>query len=525
MRPRDIKPFVRTFRQVRRYLKTPFTPATAFEAVQRRMENRPQNFLSVARELVYGHSKSPYRALLLNAGCDYADLEAGVKRHGIEATLQTLKDAGVYVSLEEFKCKVPICRDGLTIEPDEADFDNPLRRQVSLEASTSGSRSAGVKVAYNWEFLAEEAANELLFYDCHGLLGAPLAFWLPVLPCVSGIHNLLMNIKYHKIPDRWFSQLETHNKSVSRKDRAAVDALLWSCRLMGYGVPRPEFAGVDAAEKVARWMAATGKKKGPCMVRTYASSAVRLIQAAIEKGIDVSGNVVFTGAEPLTPQRAAFIQSAKVKALTRYVATETGLIGASCKEATACDDMHIYMDRLAIIQRQRESMIGGHQVDSYLFTAMLTTAGKVMFNTELGDFGRLTVRPCDCVFGRLGMNVHVSEVRSHDKLTCEGMTLLGSQLDAAVWAVVQAAGGGPEDYQFWETQDDSGLARLEIAVSPMLGPLVETQFIDAVLTQLRAENISLTSGVWQQAGTLRLVRAQPHYTRGCKKLSIVKRPV
>ena len=31
MRPRDIKPFVRTFRQVRRYLKTPFTPATAFE--------------------------------------------------------------------------------------------------------------------------------------------------------------------------------------------------------------------------------------------------------------------------------------------------------------------------------------------------------------------------------------------------------------------------------------------------------------------------------------------------------------
>lgn len=523
MRPRDIKPMLQTAWGLRQYIQRPLTPQEAFDAVRQRMEHREQNFLSVARSLVYEHPNSPYRALLLRAGCEYGDLEASVRQHGIEPTLETLKNAGVYVSLEEFKSKTPICRDGLTIEASEADFDNPRKRRVSIQASTSGSRSKGVKVAYDWDFLAEEAANELLFYDGHGLLETPLAFWLPVLPCVSGIHNLLMNIKYHKIPEKWFSQLEPGNPNVSRENRIAVQSLLWCCRLLGYPVPRPEFAGVAEAEKVARWMETATKKKTPCMVRTYASSAVRLIQAAMDKGIDIRGSVVFTGAEPLTPRRAEFIRAAQVTPLTRYVATETGLVGASCKDADACDDMHIYLDRHAIIQRRRDTAIGSYAVDSYLFTSMLSTAGKVMFNTELGDFGRLTVRPCTCVFGRLGMNVHVSEVRSHDKLTCEGMTLLGSDLDAVVSQCVRQAGGGPDDYQFWETQDEGSTVRLKIAINPALGQLDEKQFIDTVLKKLRANNISLTSDLWEQADTLQLVRAQPEYSRGCKMLPIVKK--
>jgi phenylacetate-coenzyme A ligase PaaK-like adenylate-forming protein len=259
------------------------------------------------------------------------------------------------------------------------------------------------------------------------------------------------------------------------------------------------------------------------MVRTYASSAVRLIQVAIEKGIDISGNVVFTGAEPLTPRRASFIQSAGVKPLARYVATETGLIGASCKDRDLCDDMHIYLDRHAIIQRRRNTAIGNYAVDSYLFTSLLNTAGKVMFNTELGDFGQLTVRPCSCVFGQLGMNVHVAEVRSYDKLTCEGMTLLGSELDEVVAEIVHDAGGGPDDYQFRETQNESGMPRLLIAVNPDLHALDEKQFVETVLKKLRDKKITLTSQFWEQADTLHLTRAKPEYTRGSKMLPILKK--
>jgi hypothetical protein len=523
MRVRDIQSIFQTTVALHRYVRHKITRQEAFDGVKRRMENRQQNFLQTAREMVYAYSQSPYRALLLWAGCQYGDLETNVRRHGVEATLTKLKDAGVYVSLEEFKSKTPICRNGLTIEASETDFDNPLCHKVSILASTSGSRSKGVQVAYNWEFLNEEAENELLFYDGYGLLGIPLAFWLPVLPCVSGIHNLLMNIKYHKIPDTWFSQLQAGDANISRQNRTAINNILLCCKILRYPVPRPEFAGVDDAEKVARWVEAAAKKKGRCMVRTYASSAVRLIQAAIEKGIDISGNVVITGAEPLTPQRASFMRSAGVLPLTRYVATETGLLGASCKDGDICDDMHIYLDRHAVIQRRRNTAIGNYAVDSYLFASLLTTASKVMFNTELGDFGQLTQRPCNCVFGQLGMNVHVAHVRSSDKLTCEGMTLLGTELDGAVGETVREAGGGPDDYQFWETQNEIGMPRLVIAVSPDVQALDEKRFVQIVLKKLRDKNISLTSQFWEQADTLHLIRAKPEYTRGCKMLPIIKK--
>ncbi len=523
MRPRDLKFILQNVVALRRYAKRPLTRQEAFEAVRRRMENREQNFLQMARELVYAHPRSPYRALLLWAGCEYADLEASVRRDGLEQTLDRLKEAGVYVSLQEFKSRVPICRNELTVEACESDFDNPRRQKTSIQARTSGSRSKGVHVAYNWDFLEEEASNELLFYDDQGLRNVPLAFWLPTLPCTSGIHNLLMNLRYHKIPDKWFSQLQAGDANVSRRDRAALDNLLLCCRMLGYPVPRPEFVGVDEAEKVLQWLEATSKAKGPCMVRTYASSAVRLIRTAMERGADVSGNVVFTGGEPLTAQRASFIQSAGVKCFTRYVATETGLIGASCKDGAYCDDMHIYLDRHAIIQRRHRTAIGDHAVDSYLLTSMLRTACKVMFNTELGDFGQMEVRPCSCVFGQLGMNVHVAQVRSYDKLTCEGMTLLGSELDSVVADVVQEAGGGPDDYQFWETQNEIGMPRLVIAVNPDLRALDEKTFVQTVFNRLRGKNITLTSQVWEQADTLNLIRAKPEFSRGCKLLPILKK--
>lgn len=523
MRPRDVKLLFQTTLSLCRYIKPPLTSQEAFNAVKKRMESRDQNFLQVARELIYAYPDNPYRKLLLWAGCQYGDLEAHVRRHGLEPTLNVLRDAGVYVSLEEFKSHIPICRKGLTIESSVSDFDNPSARQASIQGSTSGSRSKGVQVAYTWDFLSEEAANKLLFYQGHGLLDAPLAFWLPMLPCVSGVHNLLMNIKYHKIPERWFSQLQTPNINVSRQNRTAVNNLLLSCRLLGYPVPQPEFVGMDEAEKVALWMNAAAKKNGSCVVRTYASSAVRLVQAAIDNGIDISGNVVFTGAEPLTPQRASYIRSAGVKPLTRYVAAETGLIGGSCIDGNHCDDMHIYLDRHAITQRRRNTTIGNHAVDSYLFTSLLKTAGKLMFNTELGDFGQFTVRPCSCVFGQLGMNVHVAQVRSYDKLTCEGITLLGSELEAVVAEAVHDAGGGPDDYQFWETQDNRGIARLIIAVSPDISGLDEKRFVETVLNKLRTKNITLTSQFWEQANTLQLVRAKPVYTQGCKLMPISKK--
>ena len=80
------------------------------------MAEREERFVTLARRLVYECPSSPYRRLLLWAGCGPGDLEAGVRQDGLEPTLQRLRDAGVRLSLEEFRSRIPILRPGLTIE-------------------------------------------------------------------------------------------------------------------------------------------------------------------------------------------------------------------------------------------------------------------------------------------------------------------------------------------------------------------------------------------------------------------------
>ena len=83
-----------------------------------------------------------------------------------------------------------------------------FRNGAGIAGATSGSRSAPMRVMYDWEFIAEEAAHERVLYEEHALFDAPWALWYPVLPGVAGIHNLLMSLQCGRPPERWFSQLD-----------------------------------------------------------------------------------------------------------------------------------------------------------------------------------------------------------------------------------------------------------------------------------------------------------------------------
>ena len=503
-----------------RYMKEPLTREAAIEAVRRRIEHRENNFLDLAKRLIYACAYSPYRRLLLWAGCDYPDLERSIRVKGLEKTLEALRDAGVFLTLEEFKSKNPISRKGLLIETGEGDFDNPYLRGRSLQGSTSGSRSKGTRVPYDWNFFAEEAADEILLNDAHGASEIPSAFWMPGPPSFSGIHNLLIHLKFRQPPLKWFSHLPDNMES-----RAAMTYLVWSCRLFGVSPPRPDFTEIKDAKRVARWMEGACKKYGRCAVRAFASSAVHIVQAAREHGIDIRGGLIFTGGEPLTERRYRYMQSAGVHAAPRYVSTETGLIGAGCPHRESPDSMHLCTDRLALIQRDRAVSKDAQTVPAFLFSTLSTHAGKVMLNAELGDFGKIDVRSCDCLLGRVGMKVHVSNVRSFDKLTGEGMTLVGSVLEDVIGELVERAGGRPDDYQFWESEEDDGLVRLTVAVSPNIQGLDEARFVEQILDKLRekGEGARIASQFWRQANTLRVVRAHPEMSKGFKILPIIKR--
>ena len=97
---------------LRGFLRHPITLEEAKAIVQRRMAEREENFLRLVRKGIFGYPKSPYLPLLKLAQCEMGDIENMVEAEGLEKTLRALREAGVYVTFEEFKGREPIVRNG-----------------------------------------------------------------------------------------------------------------------------------------------------------------------------------------------------------------------------------------------------------------------------------------------------------------------------------------------------------------------------------------------------------------------------
>ena len=101
-----------------RHLRRRITLPQAEEYIRTGLRDRAHNFLRIARDGIYGNPCSPYLSMLSLAGCEYGDLEASVHSNGLEPTLETLRNEGVYVTFEEYKGREPIVRSGKVIETD-----------------------------------------------------------------------------------------------------------------------------------------------------------------------------------------------------------------------------------------------------------------------------------------------------------------------------------------------------------------------------------------------------------------------
>lgn len=108
-----------------RFLYSPITLEQARATIQRRMLERENNFLRLLERGVYGYIRSPYLPLLRMADCSLGDIRNMVLTKGVEGTLHELRQAGVYISFEEFKGREPIIRNGQVSPVQPSDFDNP----------------------------------------------------------------------------------------------------------------------------------------------------------------------------------------------------------------------------------------------------------------------------------------------------------------------------------------------------------------------------------------------------------------
>lgn len=491
-----------------RFFLKPLSLQECYALVRRRVEEREDNFLEQVRRGVYSNPRSPYYKLLRHADCAYGDLEGIVRQKGLEKTLRKLSDAGVYVTIEEYKGRKPVERGGLSFKVQPEDFDNPCV-VPSFESRSSGTRGPSTRGKLDFDFLTHRAADYAVQFDALGLYGVPYAVWN------AHLRHLLCAAKTGMPLVKWFLPLH------SSKNKFASSYTIVVGRILGHPLPWPESAGTHEAQKVAKWLVKMKQTERRIVVWTPPTPAVRVCSAAREHGMDISGAHFISNGEPLTLAREQAIEAAGCRVVAMYSSSETGCVGSGCVNSSG-DDVHVLKGNVAVIQQPRPVGSTGITVNALRVTALLPSAPKVLINFEMGDYGLLQGRACGCKFDGLGLTDHLSHIRSFEKLTSESMTFFAGDLANIIEELPLKFGGGPLDYQAIEEQGENGLSHLAILVSPKLGRIDEAVLIKTILGELermRGDSGRMMARVWKEAGTVRVRREEPHPTKGGKVFS------
>ena len=505
----DLFKYSRLAWDLRSFLQNNVTLELSKQVITERLVNREQNLLTVIQRGIFQSPKSPYLKMLEIAGCEFGDIEAMVGNDGVEGALQKLYDSGVYLSTDEYKGRIEITRGGTSFPLEQSDLDNPFTSHW-YRGQSSGTRSAGTRTTFDLRHRFEQSYYWLPALAAVGAIEFPLAIWLPIPPAMSGIGNVLQFHVVGKPAARWFSPVEERTINASLTHRMALGYMIYGSRLWGARLAKPEFVSLQNAGIVARWMADAKKEYGGCSLHSPVSLGCMVCDAALAEGLDIGGTRFTCGGEPLTEAKRRRVEATGASIFSRYTASEIGRIGSGCAFSDG-DDMHFFSDSMGVIQRRRKVAHSDVEVDSFLFTPILPTAPKVLLNYEIGDYGVIETRKCDCIFGELGFDRHLHGIRSFDKLTGAGVTVSLGFVRVLEEVLPRKYGGAPTDYQLIEEEDAEGQTRLNLIVSPAVGEVDEKDIINTILDELRKSDRGggLTASLWSQAETIRVKRMYP----------------
>lgn len=501
--------------RLRPFLRETTSVTEAHRRLERSLAGRANAFLAVVRRAILDHAGSPYRPLFQAAGIDAGAVERMVAQVGVEGALARLHDAGVFVTLEEFKGVRPIQRPGIEIQARAEDFDNPLSAR-DYEANTGGSGGNPRRILIGLDLLAHEADYHAGFYAAHGAEQWKAAMWLPAPPGAVGLKSVLIRARLGATVERWFAQNRGEHGGL--RHRAFAGATRLTARTAGWRVPEPEYTPAPEARRVASWLAGQRAAGMGAILLTTPSAAVRTCGAAQAGGLDIAGTLFVLVGEPYTEAKAHVITSAGCTGAAHYAMVEAGLIGLGCRRGEAPDDVHLASDKVATIECPRRLDGNGASVNALFHTSLLGAAPKVMLNVESGDTGVIEERSCGCGELPASFRRHLHTIRSYEKLTSEGMHFLGTDLIRLMEEeLVRRYGGRPTDWQLVEQEVD-GLPRVTLVASPSIGDFDEGDARRTVLAYLRERGVGqrLMAEVWENGGTLAVVREEPFVTPGGK---------
>lgn len=491
------------------------------------LAERESAFESMVRRHIFGNPASPYLRLMEAARFTEEQVCKMIRTAGVEGSLRQLYEAGVYVTLDEFKGRRPIRRANLEMPVTSASF-NVVDSGRYLTSHTGGSRSQGTETPIDVRDLMYEIPPRYLFMQAYGLLHQPFALWRPAPPGVAGLRATLRNIKIGHPALRWFSPTRVSFSSASGKSAFVTLGTVLGSAAMGRHIPWPEYVPMDRADVIARWLAEEKVRGRLLHLDTMTSGAVFVAQAAKRLGLDISGHVMRVGGEPLTEAKAALFAEMGLRYPSHYAIAETGAVGLSCPYGAVPDDVHILTYRLAIIQQEKALPGWSEPIGAIFLTLFSPRMTKVMLNVEMGDYATMEIRECNCPLGEAGLNVHLHTIRSYEKLTSVGMHFMGADLlDLLENALPQRFGGGIGDYQFVEAEED-GRTVLKLIVASGVGPIEEKEVLGFVLSELerRTKAGRMMTNIWRDSHLLRLERTQPRTTRSAKiqPLHVERRP-
>ena len=494
---------------VRRYVRAPQDGEHGAAAIRRDLDTRVERFLDLLDRGVYRQPSSPLLALLGHAGAEHGDVTSLVRREGLEAALEALRRAGVHVTPEELKGRVPVVRGSLRLDVSAADFDNPLAPAGAraMSGGTTGRPSASM---LSFDDLVEDARYVRLWVRGAGLDGRPLLLWRSVPPARSGLRGAFRSLRTGLRLERWWSPTPVALRRRAPRDAVALRAAWSIAHAHGAPIPWPRHLPLDRAGAVAEAAATLVAAGTPPVVDGTAGAVVRVCRAAAELGLDLAGVVARTGGEPLTVQKQAAAAAVGVRASCHYASHEVGRIGFGCADPLAVDDVHVASGRLAVIAGERRD--GGDA--RLLLTSISPTTPRLLLNTDIGDTGVLERRACGCPAGALGLDLHVHTIRAAAKVTTDGTNILHAELLDLVERVLPARfGGGPDDYQLVEAEEE-GVPRLRVVVSRRVGAVDEAEVVRTVLGVVGEGPAwrGMTAGVWRDGRTVRVVRREPYTT-------------
>jgi len=481
------------------------------------LDHRDADFLRLVRRTVYDGPVSPYRWLLRRAGCEYGDLERLVHQEGIEGALRHLYREGVYLTVEEFKGRRPVVRGSSTIALSPGDLRNPDMR-VDLLGQSSGSRNPRTTVPMDLAFIRDRAVNAYLTLDARNGADWRKAVWADIGGCLA------LTIRFSSFgqrSERAFSLIDPRGPGLHPSYRWSAWALRWGSALAGMPLPRLEHVPVDDPLPIARWIERVLRAGARPHIWTYVSPAVRLCQAGSRAGTNLEGAQFTVTGEPVTAARLAAIRAVGAEAVPDYGSAESGFIGYGCLAPETPDDVHVFDDLHAVIRLETPDADVGLPGGALLVSSLRITAPLILLNVSMGDRAQWSQRSCGCPLERLGWRVHLHTIRSFEKLTAGGMTVLDGDVIRVLEEVLPGRfGGAPTDYQLVESH--GGLPRLRIILHPSLGPLDADAVVQTFLAATSASSASnrMMAAHWQEAGLLSVERRPPHATPSGKILHV-----